>query len=324
MTKYSEQYSDPSKFESPEKHIDLLDSAETILRNHEETSRIKEEDFIDMYGKEEVLKDKSTINRLEKKFAEETKELGEEEEERRKIVSAMENVIAVYGNEFGWFGNADIKRASKYDDYHNGIDEIIEYDFSDKEDNTEKQYMGLAVDAILSSSYSGIKEKVENNLRCIFDENQRGKEVKYYENEDGEKMKLEHVIPVVVGLDGQDSKRMFDQVGMYLDAKTRREKYPGSGSDFEYENAVGKMLDNPAQKVFLEQISVQLEFYLKKLEREKNRENVVDFYNKIESMKDVVDEVLFEDKKDKPDIWSDDKVLLQLKKVLNTDIREKI
>jgi len=75
--------------------------------------RIKEEEFKDIFPKKEIEKDKKIVENLEKKFS------------KNKEGELLEVIKTIVFNKF-WFSNNLISlRTSKFDDYCNGVDEII-------------------------------------------------------------------------------------------------------------------------------------------------------------------------------------------------------
>ena len=118
-------------------------------------NRPNEEDFIDIYGEEEILNDKKEISRIINTWKNST----EDELKAKEVSDAYEAMIADQIGKSEWFGkNCKSYPASIYDDIKNGIDVVSVF-----EDDEKLQYLGLGTDVCFSSK----KEELESKLDSI-------------------------------------------------------------------------------------------------------------------------------------------------------------
>lgn len=148
-----------------------------------ERDRVKETDFIEPYGEAMVESDMKRVADLEGKFDERGTEFNDE---MKKIADIFEAVILWNGEQSEWLGpNATTVKSSKYDDYVNGVDAIVEFR---NEDQRSASYVGLATDITFSQD-SGKK------FDCI------KKQI-----DDGELAKVKYFHSEVMNIHGQLSK----------------------------------------------------------------------------------------------------------------------
>lgn len=104
--------------------------------------RIRETDFEDRYGEENIKKDLAEIKRLEASF--------ENPPSKRSLI--LEAII--HQSELNdWFGpEAHTLRASRYDDIKHGVDEIVE--FPDEDEPGKKSHLALGIDVTFSPNLS--------------------------------------------------------------------------------------------------------------------------------------------------------------------------
>lgn len=111
-----------------------------------ESSQIKEESFIEPYGEETVKRDLETVRQKEAKF-----ETNKDAHlaELKEIADIFEAIVLENGELNNWFGeNAVTIKTSKYDDYENGVDAVIEFRV---EEPRSASFLGLAADVTFSS-----------------------------------------------------------------------------------------------------------------------------------------------------------------------------
>ncbi len=160
--------------------LDLERFHEEALRVLED-SRIKEEDFIERYGEETINRDKATIERRE--VGHKASHIEEGTEELKMISDVFEALVVQHGELSDWFGpNAVTKKSSKYDDYENGVDMVVEF----TDDNEEKSHLGLAADVTFRQDSTSKFDRI----RGLIDKD-RLATVKYLEGD-------EHQFPEVV------------------------------------------------------------------------------------------------------------------------------
>jgi hypothetical protein len=171
----------------------VLESAD-IDRVHEkaaraiEGKRLNEKDFIEPYGEGNVQADLARVIRMEGQFAQDETPSSRE---LKKIAEIFEGVILGPGERNDWFGDkAYLVKTSRYDDYVNGVDAVIEFR---SEEPKAASFLGLAADVTFSSDPSG---KIQRLLQQV--EHGELAKVKYfhsdYVNIHGQLGKLPEVI----------------------------------------------------------------------------------------------------------------------------------
>lgn len=180
-----------------------------------------------------------------------------------------------------WFGdNSYIQGTLLFDDLINGVDAVLEYDTGDE----SSKKVALVVDCAVGKSIVNISNKVKKNIDSLTHGKTR---VKYFESQvDSYKGEL-RCIPVVVGIDSFHTDELMDN----------------EDNNHFLENS-------PAQIVFLNEIKMQLDMYLKILKEKKGG-----YYNEdiseIKKIKEIINDTLEE----KSDLVSKDST----KKYLNKD-----
>ena len=173
---------------------DISRNAEKFLKQEE----IKIEDFTDLYGEENVKKDREYVEKREEEFAQES---SPERKQAKRISTILEAVIHDQVELSDWFGpNAVTIKPSRFDDIKNGVDSIAEF----QEPKKSASYFALAIDATLSAD-------IKNKFDRIKEEIWRGElaKVKYfssdYMNIRGE---LNKIPRVVIGTDFKTVKEL--------------------------------------------------------------------------------------------------------------------
>jgi hypothetical protein len=119
--------------------------------------QIKIDEFADLY---DVEKDKKRVAQIEKRFAEEN---SEKEKENKELATVLEAILyeEIYLN--CYLGeDTETYSASKFDDYVNGVDIIVEV----SEENRERlSHLALAVDATFSRDVLGKINKVKSKIK---------------------------------------------------------------------------------------------------------------------------------------------------------------
>ncbi len=117
--------------------------------------RPDEKDFTDIYEEEDIKKDLSEIDLLEKKWDEEN---NSQEKYNKEVASLLEGVIADQVEANQWLGeDCEIIPASRYDDIKNGVDVISI--FNTKEEN---KYLGLGIDVTFAYNDKVLLEKIDS------------------------------------------------------------------------------------------------------------------------------------------------------------------
>ncbi|MCL5006978.1 MAG: hypothetical protein M1153_02455 [Patescibacteria group bacterium] len=143
-----------------------------------EKDAVKEEDFADLYGKENVRRDLERVAEAEKYF----RQAATPQSERLKRYSTIFEWIINQRVELGdYFGpNAFTRRASHYDDLMNGVDTILEFR-NDPEKPKQASYLTLGIDDTFSTN----QEVQERKLRRIQEKIKTGEltRVKYFSSD---------------------------------------------------------------------------------------------------------------------------------------------
>lgn len=201
---------------------------------------IQLDDFADVRSKEEIEHDKKLEEHLPALFAKETTL---EMEERKRWATVFEAIVHNHVELDDWLGSgARTVRPSRYDDYTNGVDTIVEFG---GEKNTEggESHLALAVDvaygASLTSKLDRIKREIESgNLTTV----------KYFKSEDGtHKGTLSHVPRVVIGAELGTVKELAESWTHM--ARGESEQRKGHKRDLS---------EHPMQLQMLDEIRVQL------------------------------------------------------------------
>lgn len=222
--------------------------------------KISLNDFYGIRNKEELEKDETEVLRLKKIFAEnQTEDL----EEAQKFGTIFEALIHHHGEMSNWFGeNSHTIKTSDYDDYINGIDEILE---TNKEDQ-EVSHLALAIDATTNyTTYEKLKS-IWENLK-----NGHLTDVKYFKSENSDKTELHKVPKVVVT---SSNKKIREIMSLWNNNKNM------------------EIAEHPIQFDILDQIKTQLEIY-----KDWALKNNLDLVSIFEERLSLVNEIL-EDKKE--------------------------
>ena len=173
----------------------ILDNDEALDEIYQKAKRIvgnleiDPEEFAEIYDPIEIKNDLNTVQRYEDSF--ETNDT-ENEKKLAKMATIFEAVIAVGITHGEWYGDSiKIYPPSKFDDYINKIDGILEI-----ENKESSEFLGLSVDATFSKVQGpDFKNKIDGVLKSI-DAGEMS-HVKYFKTYDGE-IKKEFVIPKVI------------------------------------------------------------------------------------------------------------------------------
>lgn len=216
--------------------------------------------FCDIREKEDLENDEAEVERLKKIFAEnQTEDLIE----AQKFGTVFEALIHHHGEMSNWFGlDSHTIKTSDYDDYKNGVDEILE---TNKE-GQEASHLALAIDATTDNTAYKKLKSIWKNLK-----NGHLTDVKYFKSENSDKIELRRIPKVVVA----SSKKQIREV-MYL----------------WNNNKNMEIAEHPIQFDILDQIKTQLEIF-KDWALENNPELVPVFEERL----NLVNEIL-EDKKE--------------------------
>jgi hypothetical protein len=154
--------------------------------------RLREEDFIGTYQEKSVREDLEYVARRKR----EHETYGTlQRQEQKEVATMFEEEVLLNTKYAGWMGkDATAVQASEYDDFHNGVDMIVEW----REGNSQS-HLGLAADVTFSSDRSVIA----NKFAILRDQINRGTlaEVKYYQSSTtGRRGPLFKLPEVVIGV----------------------------------------------------------------------------------------------------------------------------
>lgn len=170
-----------------------------------ENSRIHEEDFIDPkgpYSPGSVERDIQHVAKKEQEFKDLETDISKE---NKRYADILEAIILEHGELSEWFGeNAFTHKTSKFDDYENGVDALIEFR---EKDSKAASYVGLGVDitfgADTGKKFERIKKQIDGGKLA---------RVKYfhsdYTNFHGQLSKLPEVI---IGADKRTLRDLADK-----------------------------------------------------------------------------------------------------------------
>lgn len=151
-------------------------------------ARIKEADFVNPYGQETIDRDLETVRRHEKEFEHNTNEYTREQ---KAVADIFEALVLENGELSDWFGpNAITHKTSKYDDYENGVDAVIEFQ---SEMSGAASFLGLAADVSFSADTSKKFDRLKAGIL-----KGRLPQVKYFNSSDGYFHGRLNMIPEVV------------------------------------------------------------------------------------------------------------------------------
>ena len=142
-----------------------------LLIESRKNEKLNEKDFRDVFDEKEIEDDLKIVNILENRFGKDINHLNQEEiiriENSKKRSEALEIIIINEGEINNWFGeNAYLVRTTKFDDFINGFDGILEIDSQGTSIN-KIQRAALAIDASMKTDYYYIKSKIDRNIEKI-------------------------------------------------------------------------------------------------------------------------------------------------------------
>lgn len=178
---------------------------------------INMDDFIDLYGKVAEEKDKRYVADKEKDFLESSTP---QQEKSKKLATIFEVIVDQQIELNEWLGeNAYTIKTSKYDDYYNGVDTVIEFDRDEG-----ISHMAFAVD--VTYSQNRVAAKIQRILKNI--ETGDLAKVKYFYSENMNfRGEVKNIPKLIVGADIdtiKDMLRLMDE-GKKNELKNHKAKY---------------------------------------------------------------------------------------------------
>jgi hypothetical protein len=222
-----------TQFDRNERLTEVEDRVYDEMRKRKEPGP-KEEDFADIFPRTEIKTDTELVQRIEKNYALHT--------ERGEI---LEETLLQQIYHSCWFGdNCETVRTTKFDDFTNHTDFVIEWDAEDE--------IRLAVDTTVTNDIEIIEKKViriQNELN-----KKRGATIKYFQSnltwgDNQEKGKIEDVPSVIINFDYENLKKLCEMV-ISKNGKEKLEKT--SLQIYILEDFINQL---EAQRLYLEKIA---------------------------------------------------------------------
>lgn len=272
-----------------------------LILDATEKERPQEKNFSKIYSAEEIANDARKIAALEETWARSLSEYSPEERRKNEVniqtSNALEATIVHMGELSNWFGqNAYVFRTTKTDDVLNGVDAVVEIEPDENDDQSEPQRFALAIDASTAGDPNVIEKKIYRNLEKIMGTYKKPAEVKYFESQitfdkEGEssQLRLDHVIPVVVGVEIKNATSLMSLYAEILQLKNFPKKSPQQKEDLK--RKLSEAAKHPAQIVFLEQISAQLTMYETVLVDLKPEHQKPKLLNEVQKLQKFIDEL---------------------------------
>lgn len=321
--KFESSSEEDRKREAVREELDRL--VDFILKN-EVGERLKEDDFIDSFSKEEIDRDKEVVQSIKSRLAEEADHLEPDVREEQRLIrkrsEALEIIIGDQVELNGWFGmEASLVRLAEYDDYVSGADVVVEFDMGG--DTPER--FAIAIDASFGTQGDTLERKIKRNLRKVLGiKDRKGEltkpaEIKYFRSEiDDHKGKLEMVVPVVVGIDKRHCNQVmgaFADIIKLKDTKGRKEtKEDGDERRKKVKEKIKRMAEHPVQLVFIQEVILQLQMYLRLLsEAAPDRQEL--YTQKTKTLLEIFKEISEAKKDISSEATVDDRVFSKIKEI---------
>lgn len=167
-----------------------------------EGAEINPNDFTKIYTEDEIARDIGAVERKEAKFILDA---------NKKYAEVLEAIMCYQIGHGDWFGeNVSAIKSSKYDDYFNGSDLILELTNL----NEQLSHLSLSVDVTFGTA---TEEEKFKNIKENIDRESLG-EIKYFHlGKEGPQKKLTQVPQVVIGV---EKSRIVELAGLWSDNST--------------------------------------------------------------------------------------------------------
>jgi len=223
-------------------NFDKLDRETQVRSAHEKAIKVLKDQEVSLddfsglrgYGPEVIQADKEKVVNLEHKFSQEMKS-NPRVKESLEFAKIIEAIIIENIELSDWMGEtAETLPVSRYDDYVNGVDTIVEMD----EGNDSATHLVLGIDVTIANEMTKKLDRIKREI----DHNELAK-VKYFNSESlhfrGE---MKNIPRVVIALDGQTAGEL---IGFWTQ--------PTGGKD--------ALAGHFIQHQILEEIKIQLETF---------------------------------------------------------------
>ncbi len=251
----------------------LIDQAYSRARQVHRQEAIKLKDFSDLYGSQTIENDITYINQMLAKFKSESTL---DSRKAKKMADILETVIYENGDMSNWFGeDSYMILPSIYDDIKNGVDSIVEFQ------NTKKQqasHLALAIDVTygdqLSNKLSRIKREIDSGELS---------RIKYFHSEflniHGGKS---HLPRVVVGV---DMPKLREVMELWLEDKKN------------------ELAEHPIQYYLIEEVKLQFEEFIRYAKQSRSEPKIIALLEKNLILIKKIDEQKKSAKKIEEDKW---------------------
>lgn len=242
---------------NPTSHAERAERVKTIeiiLKDPEK--RPDPNSFKEMYGADVVRSDNEEVARLDSIFSK--AEIGESADKAmgRKLSAAFETLIRVWATKFGWFGDkTEVASTSKFDDYINKVDAVLVL--------PGEGYVALAIDVSRNTDLNKLTEKLALAHDKVMGRAPSAK-VKYFQHHNL-KGQLEGIVPVVLGIDGNDCEALIDTFGQIVTLLKQTKRTDRQNEILKEKLTL--MREHPVQRVLLEEIMMQLRSYKHQLSK---------------------------------------------------------
>ena len=151
------------------------------------------EDFSELYGEENVAKDRKKVRDIKSRF----------EEDKNKIPATVLEAIVMEQSELSeWFGpHASTLRTTEFDDFVNGVDLVVEFN----EPERSSSHLALGVDVTFGAS------TIQKKFRRIKDEIDAGQlaSVKYFRSQNSRfQGRLSQIPRIVIGIEKENLQNL--------------------------------------------------------------------------------------------------------------------
>lgn len=249
-------------FEAQSNSNITIDAAYRVAERSLRKEELKLKDFEDLYGKENVDRDREEIARLEIEFQ---KGLTPENEQTQRLARTFEGIFHDEAELSEWLGpNASTIKTSRYDDVKNGVDSIAEF----RESDSSASWLALGIDVTFSSDLTKKFDRIKTEI-------DRGTlaEVKYFSSEHlhirGE---MKNIPRVVVGADTRTIKQLAE---LWLE------------KDKDALKALGA---HPVQFQILEEMLLELKTFADYAEKKGKHELAAAYEKAIRTVSGILDE----------------------------------
>ncbi len=263
---------------------DSLEFDQTLLkfeREMEKPERIDPNDFVDLYGAQNVANDLAYVKGIEDSIK---RTDTTEQKNLDRISSVFESLLVDRIELDNWFGaDTSTISSSRYDDIRNGIDLIAEIG---EEDSSAVSHLGLAVDITYSTHLEKKFDRIRQEILS-----KKLSTIKYFQSSDQAFMgQLSNVPRVVIGV---QKDTIGELMKLTLGKKNR------------------ELASHPVQHQILSEIRLQLHVFAEFAQKQKAGNVII---QRLEHAADLIDRII-KDKEEglkKPNEFKKDRVYQEI------------